>query len=68
MQKEPILRRIEERQANERASGSPWSVILSGQFGLENPGREVTMKVLKCVIIGAEIAEESGRPATQADR
>ena len=39
-----------------------------GQFGLVNPGREVTMKALESVIIGGEIAEESDWPIVQADR
>jgi hypothetical protein len=38
-----------------------WSFLAAAEgraeFGLANPGGKVTMKVLKCVITGAEIAE-----------
>ena len=45
-----------------RQSGVPGSplapAILMWQFGLAKSGGKVTMKVLECVIVGAEIAEK----------
>jgi hypothetical protein len=38
--------------------GGMHSRIPTGQFGLANPGRRVTIEALECVIIGAEIAEK----------